>query len=85
MGCYYRSQTNGSITTTGNWSTCCKPKPKFPSFPGWDWKAGQEFQIAGLCVCIQQAILGDKYGNGPLSSGTISFQRGRSGCAVRFD
>lgn len=31
------------------------------------------------------AILGDKYGNGPLSSGTICFPRGRSGCAVRFD
>ena len=38
-----------------------------------------------LPFCIQQAILGDEYGNGPHSSGTISFQRGRSGSAVRFD
>lgn len=36
-------------------------------------------------LCIQQAILGDEYGNGPRSCGTISFQRGRSGSAVRFD
>lgn len=52
---------------------------KFPSFPGWDRKAGQECQVALPWVCIQQAILGDKYGNGPLSTGTFSFQRGRSG------
>lgn len=48
-------------------------RAKFPSFPGWDWKAGQECHVAVLWVCTQQAILGDKYGNGPLSSGTISF------------
>lgn len=40
---------------------------------------------SSLPLCIQQAILGDEYGNGPHSSGTISFQRGRSGSAVRFD
>lgn len=50
-----------------------------------DRKAGQECQVALLWVCIQQAILGDKYGNGPLSTGTVSVRRGRSGCAVRFD
>lgn len=55
---------------------------KFPSFPGWDRKVGQ---VALPWVCIQQAILGDKYGNGPFSTGTVSFRRGRSGCAVRFD
>lgn len=41
--------------------------------------------LSSLLLCIQQAILGDEYGNGPHSSGTISFQRGRSGSAVRFD
>ena len=40
---------------------------------------------SSLPLCIQQAILGDEYGNGPHSSGTLSFQRGRSGSAVRFD
>lgn len=73
------SQPLGTVVLVAN------HEKKFPSFPGWDWKAGQEFQIAGLCVCIQQAILGDKYGNGPFSSGTICFQRRRSGCAVGFD
>lgn len=37
---------------------------------------------SSLPLCIQHAILGDEYGNGPHSSGTISFQRGRSGSAV---
>lgn len=41
--------------------------------------------LSSPLLCIQQAILGDEYGNGPHSSGTISFQRGRSGSAVRFD
>ena len=41
--------------------------------------------LSSLPLCIQQAILGDEYGNGPHSCGTISFQRGRSGSAVRFD
>lgn len=58
---------------------------KFPSFPGWARKAGQECQVALRGVCIQQAVLGDKYGNGSLSTGTWSFWRGRSGCAGRFN
>lgn len=53
----------------------------------WNQKGGQEEVISSssLPLCIQQAILDDEYGNGPHSSGTISFQRARSGSAVRFD
>lgn len=48
-------------------------------------KLGKRVKNSKLLLSAFGAILGDKYGNGPLSSGTISFQRGRSGCAVRFD
>lgn len=74
---------------SGERRTCCKQTIKKASLRVF--KAGIRKLVKkvilqpSLPLCIQQAILGDEYGNGPHSSGTISFQRGRSGSAVRFD
>lgn len=68
--------------------TCCKwtiKKKSTSCHEGIGKLVKKVILLSSLPLCIQQAILGDEYGNGPHSSGTISFQRGRSGSAVRFD
>lgn len=78
MDCYYRSLMNAIASLPqGTGRLVANYKEKFPS--------GQERDVAPRRVCIQQAVLDDKYGNGPPPTGTISFHRGRSSCAVGFD
>lgn len=78
MGCYYHPQMNAIASLPlGTGRLVANYKEKFLS--------GQERDVAPRRVCIQRAALDDKYGNGPPPTGTISFHRGRSGCAVGFD
>lgn len=63
--------------------TCCKQTIKTSFLRRRDHKRRSRNQTPPLC--IQKVTLGDEYGNGPRSTGTIAFQRGRSGSAVRFD
>lgn len=89
MGYYYHSQTNGTshqstyyadLLQTNNEREVCKP-----SQMKLERRPTKSHRLLSPLLCIQEAILGDEYGNGPHSGGTISFQRGRSGSAVRFD
>lgn len=89
MGYYYHSQTNGSIPAKKVLSGLVankQLKTTLQAYTDGIRKAVKKVLLhSSLLLCIQQAILGDEYGNGLHSSGTIAFQRGRSGSAVRFD
>lgn len=80
MACYYR--TNKLSQKTNDLLQTIKKRSLqffFPFQPGIREAVKKAILQPSPLLCIQQAILGDEYGNGPRSCGTISFQRGRSG------